>query len=154
MRARGMAPSARVLDREVIPAPAEVSAQLGLGLREAVIYLRRLRLADGGAMALEVNYLNYALCRPVLDAELEEGSLFTFLEQRAGIRICRASQEVEAVVSGVKDSTLLGLPRRHPVLVVRQVTYMRRGLEPEIPGIYDVSVYRADRYRFRMEVLR
>src|SRR6185437_3638584 len=46
MRARRMAPSARLLAREVVPAPPEVSEHLRLGAREAVIYMRRLRLAD------------------------------------------------------------------------------------------------------------
>jgi GntR family transcriptional regulator len=153
MRARGMIPSARLLDREVIPAPAEVSHQLGLGLREAVIYIRRLRLADGEPMALEISYLHYGLCRSVLDAELEAGSLYAFLEGAAGITLCHASQEVEAAVSSAEESALLALPRRHPVLVVRQVAYLR-GPEHEIPGIFGITVYRADRYHFRMEVPR
>src|SRR5579875_1392771 len=73
MRARSMAPSARMLAREVVPAPVEVSQHLSLGRREAVIYLQRLRLADGLPMAVETSYLNYEFCRGVLDADLEAG---------------------------------------------------------------------------------
>jgi GntR family transcriptional regulator len=153
MRRRGMVPSARLLDREVIPAPADVSARLGLGLREAVIYIRRLRLADGEPMALEISYLQYGLCRSVLEAELESGSLYAFLESRAAIRLCYASQEVEAAVADAQEAALLGLPRRHPVLVVRQVAYIS-AMGEETPGIFGITVYRADRYHFRMAVPR
>jgi GntR family transcriptional regulator len=153
MRNRGMAPSARLLDREVVPAPSEVGEKLGLGLREAVIYLRRLRLANGLPMALEISYLHYEMCRAVLEADLEAGSLYTFLEDSVGLRLTHASQELEAALPDMAEAALLELPRRHPVLVIRQTVYLR-GMGEEVPGIYGLTVYRADRYHFHMEIPR
>ncbi|MGH2387468.1 MAG: GntR family transcriptional regulator [Chloroflexota bacterium] len=153
MRARGMVPSARLGAREVIPAPAEVSTDLHLGKREAVIHLQRLRLADDLPMALESSYLNYDLCRDVLQADLESGSLYVFLQESIGLRLCFASQELEAAFPSAETATLLEMPRRRPVLIIRQTTYMRIG-EEDCPGITGNTVYRADRYRFRMQVPR
>lgn len=153
MRSRGMVPAARLLQREVVPAPADVSAYLGLGRREAVIYIRRLRLADGVPMAIEASYLNYELCRDVLDADLEAGSLYAFLQDTIGLRLCHGSQELEAALPGAGDARLLEQPRTHPVLAITQTTYVQSaGMEQ--PGIYGRTTYRADRYRFRMEVPR
>ena len=153
MRARGMIPSARLLTREVVPAPADVSTHLGLGLREAVIHVRRLRLADSLPMAIEISYLNYGLCRDVLGADLESGSLYTFLQEAIGLRLCHGSQELEAALPTAAEAQLLEQPRSHPVLAIRQTTYVQ-GAEGELPGIYGRTIYRADRYRFRLEVPR
>ncbi|HXT38272.1 MAG TPA: GntR family transcriptional regulator [Chloroflexota bacterium] len=153
MRVRGMVPSARLVSRAVVPAPAGVSTDLRLGKREAVIYLQRLRLADELPMALESSYLNYDLCHAVLDADLESGSLYVFLQETIGLRLCYASQELEAAFPSADTAALLEMSRRQPVLIIRQTTYMRIG-EEDIPGITGSTVYRADRYRFRMQVPR
>lgn len=153
MRARGMVPSARLLAREVVPAPAEISVQLRLERREAVIHLARLRLADALPMAIEVSYLNYALCRAVLDADLESGSLYEFLQEQVGLRLCHGSQDLQAALPRASEAELLHISRRQPVLAIRQTTYLR-GNGDELPGICGRTVYRADRYNFRLEVPR
>ncbi|HXT38047.1 MAG TPA: GntR family transcriptional regulator [Chloroflexota bacterium] len=153
MRLRGMAPSAKLLAREVIPAPPEVSSHLHLGPREAVIYLKRLRLADAAPMALETSYFNYGLFRGILDADLESNSLYEFMETSAGLRLSHGSQELEAALPSAAEAQLLQQSRRDPTLLISQTTYLR--LEgAEVPAIFGRTRYRADRYRFRLEVPR
>ncbi len=153
MQARGLMPTARVLARQVIPAPDEVSAHLSISPREAVIYLQRLRLADGLPMALDTAYLNYALCHSVLGADLNMGSLYHFLEHIAGLRLCHGSQELRATLPNRIEAELLEMPRRQPVLIIHQTTYVCAD-DHERPAIRGQTVYRADRYRFRLEVPR
>jgi GntR family transcriptional regulator len=153
MCARGMTPSAKLIAREVVPAPKEVSTYLRLGPREAVIYIRRLRLADAVPMALETSYFNYSLCRPILDADLESNSLYEFVQTTLGLRLRHASQELEAALPSAADALLLEQSKRAPTLVIRQTTYVQVAGE-ELPCIYGRTIYRADRYRFRMEVPR
>lgn len=153
MRARHMVPSSRLLAREVVPAPGDVSDPLHLGRREAVIHLQRLRLADAVPMALEASYLNYALCQAVLRADLESGSLYSFLQEVIGLRLRHASQELQAALATRPEAELLEIGRRQPVLAIQQTTYVLTG-EGEIPAIIGRTVYRADRYRFRLEVPR
>jgi GntR family transcriptional regulator len=153
MRARSMVPSARLLAREVIPAPAEVSDHLRLGPREAVIYMRRLRLADALPMALETSYFTYELFRGILDAELESSSLYEFMETRVGLNLSHASQELEAALPTAGDAQLLQQSRRDPTLVISQTTYVSLD-GTDVPAIFGHTIYRADRYRFRLEVPR
>jgi GntR family transcriptional regulator, N-acetylglucosamine utilization regulator len=153
MRARGMAPSSRLLAREVVPAPTEVSDRLKVGQREAVIHLRRLRLADAAPMALESSYFNYALCRAILEADLETGSLYSFLQERVGLQILHASQELEAALPNQHEADFLQIARRQPVLAIHQLTYVATEAG-DLPAITGRTVYRADRYRFRLEVPR
>ncbi|MGH2390038.1 MAG: GntR family transcriptional regulator [Chloroflexota bacterium] len=153
MRVRGMTPSARLLVRDVIPAPPEVSDHLQLGIREAVIHLRRLRLADALPMALETAYFNYQLFRRILDADLEANSLYEFMETTLGLHLAHGSQELEAALPTAGDAQLLQQSRRDPTLVISQTTYLRLD-DGEVPAIFGRTIYRADRYRFRLEVPR
>jgi GntR family transcriptional regulator len=153
MRDRGMIPSTRLLTRQVVPAPDEVGADLCLGRREAVIMLQRLRFADDLPMALETSYLNYERCQPVLDADLEAGSLYHFLETHLRLPLSHAAQELEASLPDKAEAELLHMSRHQPMLMIRQTTYIR-GPVGEEPVIRGRTVYRADRYRFRLEVPR
>lgn len=153
MRGRGMEASAQLLARRVVPAPEEVASHLLLGRREAVIYLQRLRFADGQPMALETCYLNYDLCQVVLDADLEHGSLYHILEEGTHLALVHATQELQAALPTRAEADLLQVSRRQPVLVIQQTSYMR-GPGDERPAIDGRTVYRADRYRFRLDVPR
>lgn len=153
MRARGMVPSSRLLAREVLPAPPAVSAALQIAEHEPVILVQRLRLADALPLALETSYLRYALCHDVLLADLERGSLYTFLQDQARIELLHASQELQAALPSRGEADLLRITRRQPVLVIQQTTYVRHQ-QVECPGIVGRTVYRADRYRFYLEVPR
>lgn len=153
MRGRGLTPSTRVLARQVVPAPDEVSTHLRLGRREAVILLHRLRFADELPIALETSYLNYERCQPVLDANLETGSLYHFLEGELGLRLSHATQDLEARLPDTVEADLLQVSRRLPLLVIHQTTYIHTTVADE-PLIRGQTVYRADRYHFRLEVPR
>jgi GntR family transcriptional regulator len=153
MRARGMVPSSRLLIREVVPAPPTVSAALQVGEREAVIFVQRLRLADALPLALETSYLRHALCRDVLHADLEGGSLYAFLQDRLRIELLHASQELQAALPSRAEADLLQITRRQPVLIIQQTTYVRQQ-QLECAAIVGRTVYRADRYRFHLEVPR
>src|SRR5262249_52272858 len=142
-----------LLARRVVPAPDEVSGALHLGRREAVIYLQRLRFADDLPMALETSYLNYEICQGVLDADLETGSLLQFLEDRLHLHLSHATEELRAALPSKGDADLLRMPRRQPVLVIEQTTHVD-GAQGEHPLICGRTVYRADRYQFRLEVSR
>lgn len=153
MHGRGLSTFTRLLARRVVPAPDEVSEALRLGRREAVIYLQRLRFADDLPMALETSYLNYEHCHGILDADLETGSLYRFLEEQALLRLSHATQELRAALPSRGDATLLQVSWRQPVLVIEQTTHAD-GPEGERPLICGRTVYRADRYHFRLEVPR
>lgn len=148
-----MEPSSRLLARAVVPAPAEISERLQLGRREAVIYLERLRLADAAPMAIEASYFNYALCQAILRADLESGSLYSFLQETVGLQLRHASQELQAALATQPEAELLQIGRRQPVLAIHQTTFVLTDAG-EVPAIIGRTVYRADRYRFRLEVPR
>ena len=146
MARRGMQAANQVLEAELTGAPTILAKALGVEVGSALVYLRRLRLADGRPMALQTNYLVHAYCPGLLAHDLNQNSLFTILKSHYGLQIANYSATVEAVMASENEAGLLGLTLPAALLVTEQITYLEDGRAIEFVR----SAYRGDRYRLRM----
>ena len=150
MRARGLVPSSRLLSAGSIAAGAKLAQKLELVPGSPLLQIRRLRLANEQPMALETAYLAQSRL-PGLDvAELGSASLYALLEQRCGVQIRSAVQRLHATVLNEDEARLLGVPAFSPSLLIERTTLSARGEIIE----FAKSLYRADRYRFELSVVR
>jgi GntR family transcriptional regulator len=120
MRRTGRVPTSRVLARTVRPATPDEGATLGLRTGQAVVALRRLRLADGEPIALESTLLVGTAAEAVLTADLEIGSLHEALGH-AGFVLYRGTGTISAAAATAEDARLLGIQHGDPLLVERRV---------------------------------
>jgi GntR family transcriptional regulator len=141
MRRAGRIPSSRVLERVVQPASSTEAASLGLPSRQAVVHLRRLRLADGEPIALESTVLIGACAAAVMGADLANGSLHETLG-RAGFVLVRGTGTISAAAATADDARLLAIAPGDPLLVERRVIVDDQGRPIEATE----SRYVADRY--------
>ena len=141
MRRAGRVPSSRVLAREIRPSSADEAAALGIPVRQPVVHLRRLRLADGEPLALESTVLIGACAGAVMTADLSGGSLHECLGQ-AGFVLARGTGTIAAAAAGGADARLLGIRVGDPLLVERRVISDPHGRRIESTE----SIYPADRY--------
>jgi GntR family transcriptional regulator len=146
MSQRGMVASSQVLAGEIVGASTVLSSALGVPIGTALIYLRRLRLADGAPMAVQGSYLPQALCPGLLEHDLERGSLFELLRNVYSLRLADGTTTVEAALADAEHARLLGLHMPAPLLIVEQLTYLDSGQAIEFVR----TAYRADRYRLRL----
>jgi GntR family transcriptional regulator len=144
MRARGKQPGSRLLHFEVTQAPAVVARMLRIEPGEAVIRIKRLRLADEAPMAVETSFLVYRLCPGLLDEDLSTQSLYDLLGQKLNLVPSRAHQELAAVGCPKPEAALLGIPLGAPVLHIHRTTFSQSG----DPFEQAESYYRGDRYVF------
>lgn len=93
LNADGRDPGTRVLTLETVRAPDAVAHALGLGDGDSVLSIRRLRSADGEALALLQNYLPIDLV-PLSVRDLERSGLYQLMRD-AGIRPHIAAQTVD-----------------------------------------------------------
>ena len=140
MERRGRHPSSRVLDREIRPASAAEAAALALDEGEAVVVVRRLRLADDEPIAIERAVLVRGTARVVMDADLEHGSLHDALA-RGGHHLRRGMATIAAAPATHDDARLLGLRKGDALLVERRVIMDVHGTRIEATE----SRYPADR---------
>jgi GntR family transcriptional regulator len=149
MRARGLAPSARLLRRELHPADDEVAHGLNVAPGTEVLLIERLRLADGEPMALERAHFHFSGMEELLHSDLA-GSIYELLRTRFGLVPVEAIQEFEARLTIESEQQLLKTAPGTPVLTLGRTTYdsSRRPFE------YVQSIYRSDRYRFVARLIR
>jgi GntR family transcriptional regulator len=148
MLARGQKPGARVLRFEATTASLAVAQALQLASGEGIVVLKRLRLANGRPMALEIVHLPEHLCPGIVGESLEDRSLYGLLQQSYGIRPGRALQTWQAVACPPQDAKLLDIRKSSPVLQIQRTTYDLEGR----PFEYLESLFRGDKYVWYAEL--
>jgi GntR family transcriptional regulator len=115
---------------------------------EPVVSVKRLRLADGDPMAIELLHVRASLVPGLTAADLEENSFYELLADRYQISIAGGTQTVEPTVTNDEESTTLGVPLHSPALLFERVTRTAAGDVIEFTS----STYRGDRYRLVTEL--
>jgi GntR family transcriptional regulator len=144
LRARGLKPRVRFLDRQIgIATPAEA---LGLHLSPGarVVRLRRLRYAGDTPLALEDTAVPQAV---LADPKRVKQSLYDALE-RLHCRPVRALQRLRAVALDATQAKLLDLPAGSPALAIERRAFLADGRVVEFTS----SIYRGDAYDFVAEL--
>lgn len=142
MAGRSLTASSKVLFAKLIDTEPEAAARLSLPPTSSVIKLERLRHAAGEPFALETCYLSAVEFPGLLDAPVGRDSLFGILERNYKVELGYADEEVDATAADPRIAELLGVPRRDPLLRIRQVIYSTKGKAI----MYVLGFYRSDRH--------
>jgi GntR family transcriptional regulator len=148
MRARGLTPGSRTLELTTIPAGARLGRILHVSPSEPIVAVKRLRLADGEPMAIELLHVRSSLVPGLTGEDLEQYSFYDLLASRWDISIVGGTQTVEPTVTNDEESNALGVPLHSPALLFERVTRSTDGDVVE----YTSSTYRGDRYRLVTEI--
>jgi GntR family transcriptional regulator len=148
MRAMGLSPGSRTLELRTIPAGARLGRILHVSPSEPVLTVKRLRLADGDPMAIELLHVRSSLVPGLTAEDLEQNSFYDLLLARWEISIVGGTQTVEPTVTNEEESAALGVPLHSPALLFERVTRSTDGDVVE----YTSSTYRGDRYRLVTEI--
>ena len=92
----GMTPGAQVLERQIVPVQAEEQRFFGDTCTQ-LVYVSRLRTADGIPIMTENNYFPLPTFAFLLDEPLEDVSLFSLIRERTGLspdRCCGSIIEI------------------------------------------------------------
>lgn len=150
MRGHGFVAQSQVLEQGVVTAPPEVASALRIAPEAPAFRLRRLRLADGTPMGLQVAYIAMALV-PGIDAlAFGDTSLYQVLAERYALHPVAARETHQAVLVTGEDAALLRVPQGSPGLAAERVTT----LPDERPLEYVRSIMRGDRYRIVLDLTR
>ena len=141
MRRQGRQPSSRIVERTVRAPTDSERKDLRVAAGAEVMEVRRVRLADGGPVAVEHAVLATRCIATVLAADLEHGSLHEALIGD-GMVPSWGKSSIRAEAASQDDAVLLGVATSEPMLVERRLIYDQRGRPIERTE----SRYAADRY--------
>jgi GntR family transcriptional regulator len=142
MRSRSLKVGSKVLFSEIVDDEAEATARLSLSPKSQVLKLERLRHTAGEPFALETCYFSAKQFAGLLSEPLEQESLFGILERQYRVLLGYADEEVDATAAYPRTAELLGVPKREPLLRIRQVIYSTKGTVI----LYVLGMYRSDRH--------
>ena len=149
MAERGVPVMTQVLEQTLEPADPNVAANLELESMSPVVKLVRLRFVEEEPIVLVESYLPYEMCRDVIKADLEQGSLYAFLEEECGITIGRGWRRIEAITADEEAAARLAVEVGSPLIRLKSVSYTPEGTPLE----YFDALFRGDRSRFEVEIV-
>ena len=140
MFSRGLPPRSRMLSAKIIEHETEIAARLRLPPSSKVVKIERVRETNDEPMAFEICYLPANQFADLVRAPLGKSSLFAILNQKYGVELTYADEEVDATAAEAKVAELLNVKQGEPVLRIRQLIYSTLGK----PIIYAQGIYRAE----------
>ena len=129
----GVKPGAQVLENRLIMADKKVADRLGIEPGSNVVYIYRLRLADGEPVQVEKSYfpLKYAF---LLEEDLNNGSMFECLKEKAGAKVASSEKMIELCRATAEEAALMDVKKGDYLLFVKSTAYDENG-EPMYAGI-------------------
>lgn len=151
MQLRGLKPSFEVLSAGWSQASGEAAQALGLASSDKPFRSDRLLRANDRLMGYSVSWIRpdaFGAMAPPTEAQLAGGSLYAWLRENLGIEISGGVEFIEANLASPEIARLLDVEPASAVLMVTRIAKAVGGLPVE----FAVVTYRADRYRFRVEL--
>lgn len=121
----GHRPGARLVEKGEAGASEEVADALGVEPGEAVLYVRRLRLADEQPLFVGDSYLPVGRFPVLRSADYAAVSMSGLFRGVAGLEVERARQWIRAVAAGDGVAALLEVEAGSPVLCVERIAFVR-----------------------------
>ena len=145
----GMTPGARLISGETVLADERLAAGLHVRVGEPVIELRRLRLLDGHAVAINEDWIEARKVPGLLALDWAGGnrSLYDELRQRYRMHPETGETVLSSRLASAEEARLLELKRPAAVLTVEQIAYGRDGS----PINATRSIHHPNRYPLKLE---
>ncbi len=125
---------------------ARAAAELGLQEEAPLVFLHRVRLADGEPLALDRVWLPAQVARPLLEADFRHTALYTELAERCGVRPSGGTEEIDAVTLLAPQAATLACEPGAPAFAIE-----RLGRHRGAPVEWRTTLVRADRFRIRTD---
>lgn len=148
IRSRRMEPGSMSASLRRVEADVTIASILRISPGSSVVHLERVRTADDLPMCLESIWIPGDVLPEDFSLDAQT-SVYEYLES-IGRAPESASQTIQATVLDSVQAALLDVPPQSPAMSVTRVAVDSEGREIE----FAVSLYRADRYDYRVTVKR
>jgi GntR family transcriptional regulator len=146
----GLTARSRIISSGIVNREHEIAARLGLSSSSRLVRIERVRSAGEEPVAHEVCYLSAEEFPTLIDAPLEQTSLFGMLERDCGIQLAYADEEIDATQCDHRIAELLQISKGAPLLRIRQLIFSARNS----PTVYVTGLYRSGRHTLRIRRFR
>ena len=144
----GLAPGARLISGEMVPADEKLAVSLQVRVGERLVALRRLRLLDDQPVAIAEDWIDARKVPGLLALDWQKGnrSLYDELRGRYNLNPEGGETILSSRLATAEEARLLGLKRPAAVLTVEQIAYGGDGA----PINATLSVHHPTRYPLKL----
>src|SRR5215471_11768016 len=150
MQSLGRNASARLLDKQTVPASDSVARQLAITAGTPVVRIQRVRLADNSPLSFDETYLPQEIGERILENDLQTEPIFSLLEQKYDTPLVEAEYSLEAVSADTTVARALGIVAGSPIFLIERTSYTAG----HQPVDYEKLYYRGDHIRFVTRLAR
>src|ERR1700722_16346486 len=150
MQSLGRQASARLLNKQTVPASESVARQLAITAGTPVVRIQRVRLADNSPLSFDETYLPREIGERILENDLETEPIFSLLEQKYDTPLVEAEYRLEAISADATVARALGIAAGSPLFLIERTSYTT-GRQPVD---YEKLYYRGDQIRFVTRLTR
>jgi GntR family transcriptional regulator len=150
MQVLGRQASARLLDKQIVPASESVARQLAITAGTPVVRIQRVRLADNIPLSFDETFLPCEIGDKVMADNLETEPIFSLLEQKYNTALVEAEYRLEAVSADPIVARALGIAAGSPIFLIERTSYTAE----HQPVDYEKLYYRGDQIRFVTRLMR
>jgi GntR family transcriptional regulator len=150
MQSLGRNASARLLDKQTVPASESVARQLAITAGTPVVRIQRVRLADNSPLSFDETYLPREIGERILENDLETEPIFSLLEQKYDTPLVEAEYRLEAISADTTVARALGIVAGSPIFLIERTSYT----SGRQPVDYEKLYYRGDQIRFVTRLAR
>ncbi len=136
--------STRILEIGCLKAETEVAAQLQVAPGTQLVRMHRLRLIREEPVHLSTSYLPFSIAAPLLEADLNNKSLYRVMEEKLGLKITRVDRRVFARLADPWEKEHLKLPEVSAIMVLNGIAFS----VVEKPVEYSIARFPTDRSQF------
>ncbi|AKE39672.1 GntR family transcriptional regulator [Corynebacterium camporealensis] len=149
LRAQGVKPGQQTLWLARRPAPANAARSLRLEEGEPLIFVHRIRYANGAPVMIERQYFPLSVGRKLLDFDADNGSIHAFLHDN-GVDIDNVHRTLSLEMAAPEDADALEVQTGTPLMALNLDISNQAGLPVE----YAEYLYRPDRLQLSMTTVR
>ena len=146
-KAAGKNPGTQVITLQKLSAPTALAQVLNVRTGEPLLYLERVRLADGQPVIYERRHVVARFCKGMKKSDAK-GSLYDFWTTKCRLAISGADESIRAVNASPAQALALDIKPNTACLLVIATGFLEDG----IPLWYEETLYRGDAYEFRNQL--
>lgn len=150
MAAVGLEAHSIVVDSVEEPPSAEVQRALRLERGEAVVTIRRVRIAGAVPLSYDVSHFPVDIGRRLVKLDLAHSDIFVLIENVLGIDLGFADLTLDIGAADDEAVARIGVAMGEPLLRIRRLTYDTR----RRPIDFEYLLGRADAFKFGVRVPR
>lgn len=110
---------------------------------QPLVYLERVRLADGEPIALDCSWLPASVARPLIDVDFGHAALYEQLAERCDVRLTSGWERIRPVLPDRVQRSLLDIDVHQPAFAIERLAFAGGS-----PAEWRHSVVRGDRFNF------